>query len=82
DDIPRGLPALLEAAKTQKRAAGLGWSPDLVEMPAAAAVASGGPGDADALGDSLFALVALARARGIDAEGALRKATARFRSSL
>jgi XTP/dITP diphosphohydrolase len=77
-DIPSGLPALLAAYKTQKRAAGLGFETD---DPAARAVRLL---DQDAteetVGEALFWVVAAARAEGIDPEGALRSATLRFRA--
>lgn len=81
DDIPEGLPALLAAYKTQKRAAGLGFEADEGEARARVAAAVDDPDGAEALGTALFWLVAVARARGIDPEGALRRATARFRDS-
>lgn len=79
EGIPRALPALLAAAKTQKRAAQLGFvaTEDDARERASEAVR-----DPDGLGDALFWLVALARARGIDPEGALREAITRFKQSL
>ena len=77
DDIPRSLPALTAAHKTQKRAAALGFSPTSSEARERAAAAL----VADELGEVLFWAVALARSAGVDAEGALREATARFRES-
>ncbi|MDQ3955738.1 MAG: nucleoside triphosphate pyrophosphohydrolase [Actinomycetota bacterium] len=75
DDIPTALPALAAAHKTQKRAAALGFAPSDAEAleRAGDALASGD------LGEALFWSVALARSRGVDAEGALRAATRRFR---
>jgi tetrapyrrole methylase family protein/MazG family protein len=79
EGIPHALPALLAAAKTQKRAAQLGFlaSEDDARKRAAKAVQ-----DPEGLGEAFFWLVALARARGIDPEGALREAIARFKQSL
>lgn len=76
--IPKGLPALLAAYKTQKRAAQLGWAadPDEARERAAAALEDG---DVDG---ALFWLVALARAAGVDPESALLRATARFRAEI
>jgi XTP/dITP diphosphohydrolase len=76
--IPKGLPALLAAYKTQKRAAQFGWHPDPddARSRAAAAVADG---DVET---ALFWLVALARAGGVDPESALLRATARFRAEV
>jgi tetrapyrrole methylase family protein/MazG family protein len=84
DGIPAALPALLYALKVQKKAATTGVGPlDPASARADLATrldafdATPGP---DALGDVLFAVVEVARGRGIDAEDALRLATARFRS--
>jgi uncharacterized protein YabN with tetrapyrrole methylase and pyrophosphatase domain len=73
EGIPRSLPALLQAAKVQKRSA-------LDTDEAEARRRIGESLDAEKLGDALFWLVALARARGLDPEGALHKAVGRFRS--
>ena len=87
EDIPVTLPALARAAKVQRRAAGWGFewrSADLAfaklreevdELQAAA----DDPARADEeLGDVLLAAVAVARRLGVDAESALRRATAKF----
>jgi uncharacterized protein YabN with tetrapyrrole methylase and pyrophosphatase domain len=71
DEVPLALPALARAAKLQRRAARAGCE---VALPAASAE----PLDAEALGDRLFALVALANRDGLDPEQALRDANARF----
>lgn len=78
DGIPAGLPALLTAHKTQKRAAALGFegSEDEARVGVEAAVTEGD------VGGALFWLVALARAKGIEPESALRKATKAFQASL
>jgi XTP/dITP diphosphohydrolase len=78
DDIPKSLPALLAAFKTQKRAAALGWhpSPEEAAHELDAAIKTGD------VGQALFWLVAVARAEGIEPETALRTATASFRRSL
>jgi hypothetical protein len=69
--VPLALPALARAAKLQRRGAREGLGDALPE-----------PGDekldAVALGDRLFALVALANREGLDPEQALRDANARF----
>lgn len=78
DDIPSALPALSTAYKTQKRAAALGWSADETEARERLARAVGD----DLLGEALFWLVALARARGLDPEGTLRASVARFRKTV
>jgi nucleoside triphosphate diphosphatase len=93
EDIPSTLPALARAAKVQRRAAGRAVT---VDPPAAAETAIAGLraevdelaadwGSADAesrIGDLLFAVVAVARATGIDPETALRRATGRFAASV
>jgi MazG family protein len=81
-DIPAALPALLFAYKTQKRAAGVGFSADDARARAELGRTLEGPVDPETVGDALFWLVALARAAGIDPEGALRGATSRFRHAL
>ena len=81
-DIPRSLPGLASAYKVQNRAASLGFASteDDARSRLQAALARGT--DASSLGEALFWLVALARAGGIDPEGALRSATARFVDAL
>jgi tetrapyrrole methylase family protein/MazG family protein len=73
DGIPNGLPALLFALKVLRKAE----STSLIE---AVPLPSGG--DADDLGGALLALVARARAEGIDPEDALRRSTAAWRDDL
>lgn len=77
DGIPAGLPALLSAHKTQKRAAAFGFQGTEEEARAGLAAATAG-GD---VGRALFWLVALARAKGIEPESALRRATRAFQES-
>ena len=86
DDIPVSLPALARAAKVQRRAAGwgFGWRSsdpalqalreDVEDLAAATDPAS----TEEAVGDVLFATVALARTLGVDAEGALRRTVRSF----
>ncbi|MFA7386022.1 MAG: nucleoside triphosphate pyrophosphohydrolase [Thiohalobacteraceae bacterium] len=89
DGVPLALPALVRAAKLQRRAAkiGLDW-PD-AEGPMAkigeelaelrAARDTGTPeAQAAEVGDLLFSCVNLARHLGVDAEAALRGANSRF----
>jgi XTP/dITP diphosphohydrolase len=76
DGIPAGLPALLAAQKTQKRAAALGYDGSEARERLDEALAS------EDIGEALFWLVALARATGIEPEGALRRATKSFQSAL
>ena len=82
DGIPKGLPALVAASKTQKKAAALGFSPSPDEIAEKVGAAASAPTDEDSLGEALFWLVAAARASGLDPEGALRKALTRFKASL
>ncbi|MGH2777815.1 MAG: MazG family protein [Actinomycetota bacterium] len=82
EGIPEALPALLNAYKVQKRAASLGFAAGgeraRAELTAALEVGLDGP---ESLGRALFWLVAVARAGGIEPEGALRAETTRFKSS-
>ncbi len=72
DGVPFGQPALALAAQVQRRAA-------RADVPAELTQASGGDGDPGAeLGDRLFALVAAARADGLDPETELRAAARRY----
>ena len=72
DGVPDALPALARAQKLLDRAerAGLPASAGPVDVPASE----------DDLGDLLFAIAAAARARGLDAERALRGANRRFQA--
>jgi MazG family protein len=90
DGVPVNLPALARAQKLQKRAARVGFDwPDIA--PALdkvseeigefrAEIAGGAAAERlqDEIGDLLFACVNVARFAGIDAETALRAATAKF----
>lgn len=83
ESVPKALPALMRAAKLQKRAARYG-----VETPADAAAVAKDAGtvetardkaDAEqAMGELLFAAAALARKAGLDPEQALQKCNAAF----
>lgn len=90
DGVPRNLPALVEAEKISKRAAGTGFEwPDISgvlekvqeeasELARAAEFAEPGHVEHE-IGDLLFTIVNLARFLKIDPEQALRKANSRFR---
>lgn len=78
DGIPAALPALLSAYKVQKRAAALGFQPDRASAEERLRVAL--DGDPLDIGGALFWVVAVARAAGIDPEGALRAELASFRA--
>ena len=77
--IPKGLPALAQAEAYQDRMSRLRevialdapWSV-LADLPADAALTP------ELVGDALFALVAWTRARGVEAESALRETNARY----
>ncbi len=71
DGLPKDLPSLYAAERALERAARVGIEPQRVDMPLDI-------DDADGLGAMLFDLAALAREKGLDAEGALRQANARF----
>ena len=76
DGIPTALPALTHAGKVLSRSASVAELPPLAAERAAEA-ATQGIDDDDAYGELLLALVAAGRARGFDAETALRKASRR-----
>ena len=86
-DVPENLPALLYARKVQRRAGSAGIEFDEAAEPLEQARARldglSAIEDRDerfeALGDALFALVAVARELGVDPELALRGAAGRFR---
>lgn len=75
--VPRALPALMRAAKLQKRAAKHGAKMPVPEPEALARLAQTaareGPDAEQAVGQLLFEAVALARAAGIDPEQALSR---------
>lgn len=93
DDVPRSMPAVMEAAKLGSRAAKVGFDwPDVdgivakvdeeVEELRAEIANPAGVDRAkaeDELGDLMFSVVHLARHLKLDAEGALRAANAKFR---
>jgi MazG family protein len=90
DGVPRNLPALMEAEKVSKKAAGLGFDwPDIggvldkireeADELAAAQKTADSQHIEHELGDLLFTIVNLARDLKVDPEQALRKSTSRFR---
>jgi nucleoside triphosphate diphosphatase len=90
DDVPLALPALVRAAKLQRRAARVGFDwPEAREVldkleEEIAEIRAELEGDAsaerlsDEIGDLLFAAVNLARHLDVDGESALRQANAKF----
>jgi MazG family protein len=91
DEVPRDLPALAEAQELGRRAAQVGfdWRDAAAAWPKVAeecgeleaAMRAGDPDAAeDELGDVLFAVVNTARLLGLDAELALYRTNAKFRS--
>jgi len=89
DGLPAGLPALLRAQRVQGRAARVGFDWSDVTGPLAkveeefaelreAWQEGNGEATEDELGDLLFALVNTSRFLHVDAESALRRATAKF----
>jgi XTP/dITP diphosphohydrolase len=77
DGIPANLPALLRASKVLSRSTRLESPAPGLTQALRATHAMTGIESSDELGDLLLALVASARERGWDAEGALRDATRR-----
>lgn len=91
EDVPRSLPALVEAEKISKKAAAIGFEwPDIsgvvekLQEEAAELAKARESGDSQhiqgEIGDLLFTLVNLARFLRVDPEQALRRTNARFRS--
>ena len=82
ESVPKALPALMRAAKLQKRAAryGVAVRDTAAEIAAAAVVeaAPDKPAAEQAMGQLLFAAAALARSVGIDPEQALQQYNAAF----
>lgn len=83
DSVPRALPALMRAAKLQKRAARYGVDCEVgagqVARCAGELQAAGSAARAEqAAGELLFAAVALARRAGVDPEQALQRRNAAF----
>ena len=85
DGVPLSQPALALAAQLQQRAERAGIPAGLAGRPGPAGPAGDGPagdgpaGDGGQLGGQLFALVASARAAGLDPELELRAAAHRYR---
>lgn len=85
-DVPAALPALMRAEKLQKRAARVGFDwPEVSgvvakirEELAEAEEALDTDRFAEEMGDLLFAVVNLARFKGVDAEEAMRQANRKF----
>ncbi|RME89411.1 MAG: nucleoside triphosphate pyrophosphohydrolase [Anaerolineae bacterium] len=88
DGVPLALPALTQAQEYQARAARVGFDwPEIggvlekiAEEIREVQQAEDGDALAAEIGDLLFALVNLARWKGVDAESALREANARFKA--
>jgi ATP diphosphatase len=90
DDVPLALPALVRAAKLQRRAARVGFDwpqatqvldkldEEIAELRAEIEQDASAARLSDEMGDLLFAAVNLARHVDIDAETALRQANAKF----
>lgn len=83
DSVPKALPALMRAAKLQKRAAryGVTTAATTEQIAAAAKAAETAPDKSaamQAMGELLFAVAALARQAGIDPEQALQQRNAAF----
>ena len=80
DSVPKALPALMRAAKLQKRAArgGVTVTTDPAELETLARRVEAGDNAEAALGELLFKTAALARLAGLDPEQALQKANVAF----
>jgi len=76
--VPVGLPALAQADAYLERMSRLRAAPSPVAPWAILADAAADEATPEKVGDALFELVAWTRARGVDAESALRAANARF----
>ncbi|MDR5698828.1 MazG family protein [Agromyces aerolatus] len=74
DGVPQGMPALALAEKVLDKAAKAGVAPETSGLPATDATTEA------ELGEQLFAIVATARERGLDAERALRGALRDFQA--
>ena len=87
DGVPAALPALARTQKLLDRAARAGLPaepPAVVRAPGETGTEPAtdpGPHTEEELGEALFAMVATARARGLDAERALRAANRRFQAA-
>lgn len=90
DGVPQSLPALLRAQRLQEKAARTGfdwkdaagaWAKVKEEVREVDEAFAGGDGAQlqEELGDLLFAVVNVARLRGLDAEGCLRRSADKFR---
>ena len=89
DGVPKSMPALIQAHRTQEKAASVGFDwPDLppvlakIDEEREELYEALSEGDAEAikeeLGDLLFSIVNLSRKLGFDAETALKDATRKF----
>ncbi len=88
DSVPHSFPSLMQCQKISKRAARAGfdwpsvaavWEKVAEEKAELDAEEPGSEAWADEFGDLLFSLVNVARWEGVDAEGALERANAKFR---
>jgi MazG family protein len=77
--VPFGQPALSLAAQLQRRAERAGVPAELADLPADPAADGQGPDGVSEIGAALFALVATARAAGVDPELELRAAARSYR---
>ena len=78
--VARALPALWRAEKVQKKAekAGLPYAADQAQREALTQLTQSSADAEQAVGRALFAAVSLARAKGVDPEQALNRATDEF----
>jgi MazG family protein len=79
DGVPFGQPALALAAQLQRRAERAGVPPELADLEGSGTAAAADGGAPSEIGAELFALVARARAAGVDPELELRAAARAYR---
>jgi len=79
DGVPMGQPALSLAAQLLRRASAAGAPAELADLPVSGPQGAGAPGAVAQVGADLLALVAKARACGLDPELELRHAARVFR---
>jgi tetrapyrrole methylase family protein/MazG family protein len=87
DHVPTSMPALMQAQSVQSRAEKAGLAPrrarDATMVESIRALSgSGADASPETLGELLMGIVQLARARGLDAEDALRSSIRRYRDEV
>jgi hypothetical protein len=85
--VPKALPALAQAQSVHSRASKADLAPEVIDEGAMLAEVgrladAAHPPSGERLGDLLMGIAALAAARGLDAEDALRLAIGRYREQV